>query len=247
MVLQELQAAVDVEGSSHKGLGHKKPRSRAGSKSEAAVLKAKKHALSDSLAVAVTLDGTTLKSCWNFKYLGYTFQADGEMAQALLIRMAAAWTAFGSLHHIWRCKELQLKLKLQLYLAVVTTVMTHGHEAWPMTAALCSKVKGWNAKALSIITGRSIVDECRDPTHDLLAHLRARRLRWAGHILRQPDDYLLKAVILAQCAQQPYPEGHLLMDVPPHAGPAQLQEMVDDKEEWNMTVNSLTVTTNNKN
>ena len=166
---------------------------------------------------------------------------------SLLVRMAAAWTAFGSMHHIWRCKELQLKLKLQLYLAVVTTVMAHGHEAWPMTAALCSKVKGWNAKGLSIITGRSIVDECREPTYDLVAHLRSRRLRWAGHILRQPDDYLLKMVIMAQCSTQPYSEGHLLMDAPLHTGTDQLQALVDDKEAWNTAVNSLIAHTKNTN
>ena len=73
------------------------------------------------------------------------------------------------------------------------------------------------------------------------------RFKTPSEPVRQESFLVCKAVILAQCAQQPYPKGHLLMDVPPHAGPAQLQELVDDKEEWNMTVDSLTVKTNNKN
>ena len=109
---------------------------------------------SKTLAADVTLDGKPLTHCWNFKYLGYTFRADGDLISAILIRMAAAGSAFGSLHHIWRSKDLSLKLKIQLYCAIVTSVMSHGHEAWPITSAVCRKVKGWNAKHLSIITSR---------------------------------------------------------------------------------------------
>ena len=84
----------------------KKPGSRAGGRGEKAILRMKSEAKSKTLAADVTLDGKPLTHCWNFKYLGYTFRADGDLISAILIRMAAAGSAFGSLHHVWRSKDL---------------------------------------------------------------------------------------------------------------------------------------------
>ena len=43
----------------------------------------------------------------------------------------------------------------------------------------------WNARCLSATTKRKIADDNRHPTFNLDNALRARRLRWAGQILRR--------------------------------------------------------------
>ena len=76
-------------------------------------------------------------------------------------------------------------------------------------------------RCLSVITGRSIPDEHRHPSFDLVAKLklRARRLRWAGQVLRQDTEQsLVKQVLLAlanhDMEQQNNSRGSLLIDAP---------------------------------
>ena len=77
---------------------------------------------------------------------------------------------------------------------------------------------------------------------DLVLLLRVRRLRWLGHILRMDSDRMLKQALLS--LQQPYPEGSLLMDAPPHESWDDLMRMagcenrdgghgVANHKEWN--------------
>ena len=55
-----------------------------------------------------------------------------------------------------------------------------------------------NARCLATITGREISQEHRHPTFDLIAKLRARRLKWAGQIPRlEPEDSLVHQVLMA--------------------------------------------------
>ena len=48
-----------------------------------------------------------------------------------------------------------------------------------------------------MITGRSIRDETVEPSFDLVARLRSRRLRWAGHILRLEETSLIRRMLIA--------------------------------------------------
>ena len=60
-----------------------------------------------------------------------------------------------------------------------------------------ASLKGWNARCLHVITDREIKDEHRHPTFNLDHALRARRLRWAGQILRKEVDESLPKQILS--------------------------------------------------
>ena len=72
---------------------------------------------------------------------------------------------------------------------------------------------------------------------DIVGALRVRRLSWLGHILRRDDTRLTKRVLML--SQQPYRDGSLLMDAPPHASMDELQEIAQDREEWTSIVNAL--------
>ena len=51
---------------------------------------------------------------------------------------------------------------------------------------------------LAVITDREISQEHRLPTFDLIPKLRARRLKWAGQILRlEPEDSLVHQALVA--------------------------------------------------
>ena len=50
---------------------------------------------------------------------------------------------------------------------------------------------------MSKFSGKTIREECVDPTFDIVSKVRARRLRWLGHILRAHEGYLVRRVVLA--------------------------------------------------
>ena len=69
---------------------------------------------------------------------------------------------------------------------------------WTLNAKLQSTIKGWNSRCMAVIIGREIAEECRYPTIDLVAVLRARSLRWAGRELRKaPEESLVHQMLVA--------------------------------------------------
>ena len=97
--------AQDLKGhqtkASNKGGCKCKPGKRAGTKTEAAVLRQKQIALQASKG-QVYLGYHLLKNCYTAKYLGFVFQANGDLSHAMQVRMAQARGTFNKLHEIWR-------------------------------------------------------------------------------------------------------------------------------------------------
>jgi hypothetical protein len=51
------------------------------------------------------------------------------------------------------------------------------------------------ARRLAFVTGREIRDEYCVPSFVLVARVRARRLRWAGHLLEASEEYLSRRAL----------------------------------------------------
>ena len=125
-------------------------------------------------------------NCWIFEYLGSLFQADGDQTPDIKRRIAMAVARAGKLREIWQTEVLPLKLKLRLYKSACCSILTYGSEAWVLDDKACKLINGANAGMLSHITGRSRREEAKasTTTFNLLKWIRARRLKWVGHILR---------------------------------------------------------------
>lgn len=106
-----------------------------------------------------------------------------------------------------------------------------------------ASLRGWNARCLAAMTGRSYRDETVEPTFDLVSRLRSRRLRWAGHILRMKEANLMRRVVLAQVAESlesgVEERGGILMDALRFDSVEQLLQHAEDREEWGLTVKAL--------
>ena len=190
----------------------------------------------------VMMGDQELKCVFTTTYLGHRFQGDGCSMQAIEVRMAIAANAYTKLQHIWKSNELSDRLKLQLYASGVISVLTHCHEVWKLTTDALRMLRGWNARRLSNITGRSIRDETVSPTLDLGLVLRKRRLRWLGHILRMDDTRLVRRVVMS--IVKPYPEGSIMMDAPQHDSIEELVEMAgghgyENHHAWSKLVDDL--------
>ena len=63
--------------------------------------------------------------------------------------------------------------------------MIYGSEAWYLNEKVQKTLNGANNKMVATITGRSIKEEASmGKTYDVVAGIRATRMRWLGHILR---------------------------------------------------------------
>ena len=95
-----------------------------------------------------------------------------------------------------------------------------------------AKLNGANSKMLARIMGTSVRNEARSATahFDLVKDVRARRLKWAGGILRMDENRLLHKAIEAQIAMGA--QGGLLMDAPTGMPLHELRELAKDKTLW---------------
>jgi hypothetical protein len=183
-----------------------------------------------------------LENVFNFSYLGFNFQADGDRRPAMDQRMAIAKSRFGKLHEIWKDKKLPVFAKVRIYACAVVSVLTYGNEIWRMDAKTQASLRGWNARCLAAMTGRSYRDETVDPTFDLVSRLRSRRLRWAGHILRMGESNLMRKVLLASVElglESRQEQGGILMDALAFDSVEQLLTLAEDRDAWRETVVAL--------
>ena len=172
-----------------------KPKPRTGTRAEK---DAKRMLIEEAQAKLdkVELMGAQLENVFEFKYLGFTFQAGGDRRRAVAINMAKARARFSKLWNIWDSKVLPLTAKIRLFEAAVVSVLIYGCEVWILDEALCASLRGWCAKCMHHITNKSITEECRDPTYPLVDVVRQRRLRWLGKVLCMHEGSLVRKVVL---------------------------------------------------
>ena len=96
----------------------------------------------------------------------------------------------------------------------MVSLLTYGCESWDLTPKAQKQINGANARLLAWFTGRSIPAESRPTTtsFNILLHIRKRRLRWVGHILRQGPKFLEFQALKTQLRLNN--TGNLLMDAP---------------------------------
>ena len=189
---------------------------------------------------SVSAGNQPLKNVFDFIYLGHMFQADGKGEMSIERRADKAKTIFGRLHEFWSSDALPTKAKLRMYQCCVWSTLTYGHIAWKLTDKTCSKIRGWNALNLAKITGRSVYEETKAPTIDVVKYLRAQRLRWVGHVLRRQETFPARRVLMME--QKPYEEGSVLMDTEEHFEydtMEKLAELAENREKWNLEVNTI--------
>ena len=182
------------------------------------------------------------ENCWQFKYLGSIFTPDGSHMADVRRRIARAQSRHGKMRHIWKSKVLHPRLKMRLYVSAVCSIMIYGSEAWRLDDAATRALNGANSRMVSAITGRPIREEATPgKTYDVVAGIRATRLRWLGCILRlqkrKGEDRLVKKAV--KMLYHNSSAGDILMDAPATTSWDELCEMAEDKKEWQGRVRAI--------
>ena len=102
-------------------------------------------------------------------------------------------------------------------------------------------MRAWNARRVAFILDKEIREEYKTPTFDLVARIRARRLKWAGELLRREVTFLPRKVALAELEAYP-PRGQaggIFMDAPKVSTTAELVAAAKDTAEWRKLVEAI--------
>ena len=222
--------------SADKGGCKRKPVGRTGSLTEKIAKRTMQEEAQGTLE-HVEIDGDVLENVFRFDYLGVKIQGDGDRVQMVEQRMTLAKAIFGSLWHFWNSHAVSESLKMRIYAAGVISILTYGCESWILDGRMTERLRNWSARCLSQITGRTVPDEHRSPTWDLVPRLISRRAKWLGHVLRAQESHPVRRVLKGwveqvQSGSGSYREGSVLAEAPAHDSFAQLTDLADDRETW---------------
>ena len=94
-----------------------------------------------------------------------------------------------------------MRMKGVVYKACVRSVLTYEAETWAMKAGVFQRLRATERRMLRMICGVTLKDmvestviASRVGVNDLEEHLRQKRLRWFGHIVRRDEEMEIKKV-----------------------------------------------------
>ena len=193
------------------------------------------------------LNGKPLKRVENFKYLGANLKSS---AYDLACRRGQAWSAFWPLERIWRDKNIQQGLKLNIYKTAVLAVLFYGCETWTLTKSMETSIDGFGTNCLRVILGVKKIDHVtnaeiyeRSGMRPLTCLVRERQLGYLGHILRRDDNEPSKTFALYELAHGRRPLGRpklsytryvagLISNEPEYHTRESISTLAQDRKKW---------------
>ena len=138
----------------------------------------------------------------SFTYLGSLITNDGSSSRDITSRIAKAASAMCRLSNpLFRQHRISIRTKINMYRALVVSVLLYGSEAWATTLADRRRLDVFDMRCqrrlLRVfwqqhVSNQSIRERTRQPTASSL--LRQRRLRWFGHLHRMPSSLPVRRV-----------------------------------------------------
>ena len=109
---------------------------------------------------------------------------------------------FGSMYAVWKAKNIQMQTKVRVYEATILSILLYASETWEMTVRDRQRLDAFHHKCLRRILNISWRDHITNEdvrnqsNHKLLSQIIAkRRLTWLGHVLRMPENSIVRMAI----------------------------------------------------
>ena len=158
---------------------------------------------------SIIVNGETLKAVDKFAYLGSTLSRLVNIDDEADIRIAKASTAFGRLRAtVWERRGIKLATKLKVYKAVVLPTLLYACETWTVYVRHAKKLNRFHLNCLRKLL--KITWQDKVPDTDVLSQakmpsifclLRKAQVRWAGHVVRMPENRLPKKLFYGELAE----------------------------------------------
>ena len=137
-----------------------------------------------------------------FKYLGSTFQDNGEYEREVTRRIQAGWAGWNKVSGVLCDKNISLKVKAKVHKIVVQLAMIYGME---MVGATCLQVGKLGVAEMRMLRMEMEIvkmDEVRNDcvrrkvgVENIEEKIREVRLRWYGYVRRREDNYVGRKVL----------------------------------------------------
>ena len=149
----------------------------------------------------VSIQGVKLKKVSEYKYLGSVIQEDGALDKEVTSKIQAGWAKWEAASGVLCDKRVPMRLKGKFYGTVVRPVMKYGSESWALGKGHEQKMHVAEMRMLTLMSGVTRRDRMEneyirknvgvESMGDVLAQ---NRLRWFGHVMRKPDEDVVKRV-----------------------------------------------------
>ena len=106
--------------------------------------------------------GTSLRLVNKFKYLDVTISKQGGSEEAVRARVSAAWGKWRDLYEIISDKKMPRKLKIKLYMTVITPVLLCGAECWTVRKKEEQILEKTEMRMLRRIKGVTLTDNVKN-------------------------------------------------------------------------------------
>nr|CAH8840565.1 unnamed protein product [Trichobilharzia regenti] len=152
----------------------------------------------------LSLNGAPIEIVPSFRYLGSIMLPNGQAKNEVNARISNARNAFLQLRSVlWSKREISLRTKIRVYQASIRPVLLYGCETWPLRAEDLRRLEVVDHWCLRYIlhvrwqdklSNEEVRRRCYN-INQIPVLVQQRRLRWFGHVLRRPDDDLVKSVL----------------------------------------------------
>ncbi len=153
----------------------------------------------EDLLMPITIGNQPLTDIDRFTYFGSVIAQDGDAEPDVTQRIGKAANVFQRMRNIWKSPSINTSLKIRLYMSIVLPMAIYASETWKNTVRIGHKLDVFHQQCLRYIlhvtyhdhvTNEEILRRAKTPR--LSSIVSERRIKLAGHILRQPEQRLAK-------------------------------------------------------
>ena len=157
----------------------------------------------DSINDMKSISGVSIEEVENFKYLDGWMKCCQHDVKA---RKAQAFLACHKLKKIWK-SSMNREIKIRLFLVTVESLLLYNSETWSLISALTKSLDGAYTRMLRMALNISWKHETKEKLYGdlpkLSCKIKERRLRFAGHCVRQRKEIVSKFVLWQPLARNP--------------------------------------------
>ena len=154
----------------------------------------------------ITVNDEKLQAVDKFTYLGSTLSRAVNIDDEVALRISKASSAFGRLRSkVWDRRGIKLMTKIKVYSAVVLTALLYACESWTVYQRHARQLNHFHTTCLRRILKIKWQDKIPDTEVLSRANLPSiytlllrAQLRWAGHVVRMPDERIPKQLLFGE-------------------------------------------------